>query len=179
MNRPSVVFMDRDGTLIHDAHFISDPGLVRLLPGAAAAVARLNALNIPVVVVSNQSGIARGYFTIEDYEKVRERVEELLRAEGARIDATYMCPHSAEDRCLCRKPRREMFERAVREHGFDASRLMFIGDRWRDVEAFLFYEGARGALVPSEMTPSEERERAERLRITYPDISSALDALLG
>lgn len=171
--------MDRDGTLMRDAHYVSDPALVHLLPGAAAAVARLNALEIPVVVVSNQSGIGRGYFTLEEYEKVRARFEELLHAEGARIDATYICPHSSEDRCICRKPRRDLFERAIGDHKLDASRLIFIGDRWRDVEAFLFYEGARGAMVPSEMTPSEERERAERLRITYPDISSALDSILS
>lgn len=170
--------MDRDGTLIHDAHYISDPALVRLLPGAAEAVARLNSDNIPVVVVSNQSGIARGYFTVDDYEKVRDRFEQLLSASGARIDASYICPHASEDHCICRKPRRELFEKAIRDHDFDRSRLIFIGDRWRDVEPFLFYEGARGAMVPSEMTPTEERERAERLRITYPDLTSALDAVL-
>ncbi len=171
--------MDRDGTLIHDAHYISDPALVRLLPGAAEAVARLNSDNIPVIVVSNQSGIARGYFTMDDYEKVRARFEEMLSAAGGRIDASYICPHSAEDHCICRKPRRELFEKAIRDHDFDRSRLIFIGDRWRDVEPFLFYEGARGAMVPSEMTPTEERERADRLRITYPDLASALDAVLS
>lgn len=179
MTKPSVVFLDRDGTLIHDAHYISDPALVRLLPGAAEAVARLNAGNIPVIVVSNQSGIGRGYFTLEDYEAVCSRFEALLTESGGRIDATYMCPHSSEDHCICRKPRRELFERAIRDHKFDAERLVFIGDRWRDVEPFLFFQGARAGLVPSEMTPSEERERAERLRITYPDITTALDSLLS
>ena len=179
MKSPSVVFFDRDGTLIHDAHYISDPKLVRLLPGAAAAVARLNASNIPVVVVSNQSGIGRGYFTMDDYESVRGRFEELLGAEGAHIDATYICPHSSEDHCPCRKPRRELFHRAIRDHGFDEGRLAFIGDRWRDVEPFLFFEGARAALVPSEMTLAEEKERAERLQITHADISTAMDALLS
>jgi histidinol-phosphate phosphatase family protein len=179
MRSRSVVFLDRDGTLIHDAHYISDPKLVRLLPGAAAAVARLNASKIPAVVVSNQSGIGRGYFTMEDYERVRSRFEELLAAEGAHIDATYICPHSSEDHCICRKPRRELYLRAIRDHKFDEERLAFIGDRWRDVEPFLFFQGARAAMVPSEMTPSEERERAERLKITHPDIQSALDALLS
>lgn len=179
MNRPSVVFLDRDGTLMHDAHYISDPALVRLLPGASASVARLNAEKIPAIVVTNQSGIGRGYFSLEDYDKVQARFEELLANEEAHIDASYICPHSSEDHCLCRKPRRELFERAVREHRFDASRMIFIGDRWRDVEPFLFYEGARGALVPSEMTPTEEHERADRLRITYPDLATALDSLLG
>ena len=179
MRVPSVVFLDRDGTLIHDAHYISDPALVRLLPGAAEAVGRLNALKIPVVIVSNQSGIGRGYFSMEDYEAVRSRFETMLSDGGGRIDATYICPHSSEDHCICRKPRRELFERAIRDHDFDSQRLVFIGDRWRDVEAFLFFQGARAALVPSEMTPTEERERAERLRITYQNINTALDALLS
>lgn len=179
MRKPSVVFLDRDGTLIHDAHYISDPALVRLLPGAAEAVARLNAEQIPAVIVSNQSGIGRGYFTMEDYEKVKARFEELLAEKGAHIDATYICPHSSEVHCICRKPRRELYEQAIRDHHFDTGRLAFIGDRWRDVEPSLFFEGARGRLIPSEMTPSEERERAERLRITCPDLSSALDSLLS
>lgn len=179
MRRPSVVFIDRDGTLIHDAHYISDPALVRLLPGASEVVARLNAEKIPVVLVSNQSGIGRGYFSKDEYEKVRARFEELLGAAGGRIDATYICPHSSEARCICRKPRRELFEQAIREHQLDQSSLVFIGDRWRDVEPFLFYEGARGAMVPSEMTPTEERERAERLRIIYPSLSAALDSFLN
>jgi D-glycero-D-manno-heptose 1,7-bisphosphate phosphatase len=178
MRIPSVVFLDRDGTLIHDAHYISDPALVRLLPGAAEAVARLNSQSIPTVIVSNQSGIGRGYFTMEDYEKVRSRFEELLAEQGAHIDATYICPHSSEVHCLCRKPRRELYELAIREHGFDTTRLAFIGDRWRDVEPSLFFEGARARLVPSEMTPSEERERAERLRLVCPDLQSAVDSLL-
>lgn len=179
MRTPSVVFLDRDGTLIHDAHYISDPALVRILPGAAEAVARLNALKIPAVIVSNQSGIGRGYFTMADYEKVRDRFEALLAEQGAHIDATYICPHSSEVHCICRKPRRELYEQAIREHKFDSTRLAFIGDRWRDVEPSLFFEGARGRMVPSDMTPSEERERAERLRITCPDLKSALDSLLN
>lgn len=179
MRRPSVVFFDRDGTLIHDAHYISDPALVRLLPGASEAVARLNAEKIPVVVVSNQSGLGRGYFTSDDYEKVRVRFEEVLAANGARIDATYICPHSSEAHCICRKPRRGLFEQAIREHQFDTSRLIFLGDRWRDVEPFLFFEGARGGMVPSEMTPAEERERAERLRITFPSLTGALDSFMS
>ncbi len=179
MKAPSVVFIDRDGTLIHDAHYISDPALVRLLPGACEAIARLNASNIPVVLVSNQSGIGRGYFSMEDYEKVNSRFQDLLGTGGARIDATYICPHSSEDHCNCRKPRRELFERAIREHAFDFSRMIFIGDRWRDVEPFLFYPGSAAALVPSEMTLAEEKERADRLHITYPNLTTALDSVLS
>lgn len=179
MSPPSVVFLDRDGTLIHDAHYISDPDLVRLIPGAAKVVASLNRMKIPVILVTNQSGIGRGYFTTEDFEKVSERFRQLLEAEGAHIDATYFCPHSSDAHCKCRKPGRELFERAIREHGLAPDRLAFIGDRWRDIDPVLFYPGARAAMVPSEMTPVEERERAERLGITYPDLKSAVNSMLS
>ncbi|HEY0529048.1 MAG TPA: HAD-IIIA family hydrolase, partial [Gemmatimonadaceae bacterium] len=83
---PQAVFLDRDGTVMEDAHYIKSPDQVRLLPGAAAAVRRINDAAIPVIVVTNQSGIGRGLFGVEDYEAVRSHFEALLRAEGAHID---------------------------------------------------------------------------------------------
>lgn len=179
MTSPSVIFLDRDGTLIRDGHYLSDPGRVEMLGGAAEAVTRLNRANIPVVIVSNQSGIGRGYYSMEDYEIVRTRFEGLLEKAGASVQATYICPHSPEDHCNCRKPLRELFDRAIADYGFDPSRLVFIGDRWRDVDAHLFYPGARAALVPGEMTPAEERARGDTMQITFPDLKSALDSVLA
>ncbi|HEX7239268.1 MAG TPA: HAD-IIIA family hydrolase, partial [Longimicrobiaceae bacterium] len=103
--RPAV-FLDRDGTVIHDAHYLADPEGVRLLPGAAEAVARLNRAGVPVVLVTNQSGIGRGLFSEADFRAVQDRVEALLAAGGARIDAVYHCPHApdADPPCDCRKP---------------------------------------------------------------------------
>ena len=90
---PDAVFFDRDGTLMEDAHYIKSPTQVRLLPGAAAAIRRINEAKIPAIVVANQSGIARGIFTVADYEAVKKQFEGLLAAQGARIDASYYCPH--------------------------------------------------------------------------------------
>ena len=121
MRRASVVFLDRDGTIIRDTHFISDPDHVELIPGAAAAIARLNSAGIPVVIATNQSGIGRGYYGAEEYERVHARVTERLAEEGARVDAAYYCPHAPDlvPPCDCRKPRPGMFERALRDLGAD------------------------------------------------------------
>jgi histidinol-phosphate phosphatase family protein len=158
--RPAA-FLDRDGTIMRDANYVRDPNDVELLPGAAAAIARLNARDIPVVVVTNQSGIARGSLTVADYERVRRRLDELLAAAGARIDATFMCPHHPDitGGCDCRKPGTALYVQAISELRLDAARSLFTGDRWRDVlpaESF----GGFGILLDVTSTPTEDRARA-------------------
>lgn len=132
--RPAV-FLDRDGTLIADTGFVRDPDQVRLLPGVAQAVARLNAAGLPVIVVTNQSGIARGMLTEATYRAVADRVSALLGAEGAHLTATYHCPHypGISGPCACRKPGTLLYERAAEEHGLDLKRSWWIGDRERDI----------------------------------------------
>ena len=132
--RPAV-FLDRDGTVIHDAHYLSDPEGVRLLPGAAESIARLNRAGIPVILVTNQSGIGRGYFTEADFRRVQGKLIRLLAARGARLDAVYHCPHAPGigAPCGCRKPGVGLFERAAKEHGLDPARSWYVGDRVRDV----------------------------------------------
>src|SRR5574338_106156 len=99
-------FLDRDGTLIEDAIYLADPDRMRLLPGAAAAVRELNAHDVLAIVVTNQSGIAQGLLTEAQYEATRQRLDALLAERGARIDASYHCPHhpSVSGSCDCRKP---------------------------------------------------------------------------
>jgi histidinol-phosphate phosphatase family protein len=159
----AAVFLDRDGTIIHDVDYVRDPEAAVLLPGAAAAIAQLNASGMPVVVVTNQSGIARGLLTEADYDAVRERVDELLGAQGARIDATYVCPHHPDytGPCKCRKPATLLYRRAASEHGFDLAHSTYIGDRWRDVAPALDL-GGRGILVAGPSTPAADLERAQR-----------------
>ncbi|MBV9773562.1 MAG: HAD family hydrolase, partial [Gemmatimonadetes bacterium] len=127
------VFLDRDGTVIHDAEYLSDPAGVRLMPGAGEAVARLNRAGIPVVLVTNQSGIGRGYFTEADFRAVQARLAEVLAAAGARLDAVYYCPHGPDDGCDCRKPALGLWLRAAREMGLDLERSWYVGDRARDL----------------------------------------------
>ena len=177
--RPAA-FLDRDGTVIADTHYVARPEQVELLPGAAKAIARLNARGVPVIVVSNQSGIARGYFTYEEHERVQAQVEALLAVAGARIDAVYICPHhpGAGDACECRKPGTLLFRRAIAEHDLEPARSWFVGDRWRDVapaEAL----GGRAIMVPGPETPPAERARAAEQGIIAHTLSAAVDRILA
>ena len=174
------VFLDRDGTVAEDADYISRPEDVRLLPGAADAIGTLNDAGVPVVIVSNQSGIGRGYFTYEAFERVQARVEELLAVRGAHLDAIYICPHAPSDEspCACRKPKVELFERAARDHGLDVTRSWYVGDRWRDVEPARTLGGS-GILIPAESTPPAELERARSLGMVRRSLGDVVQEIIG
>ena len=181
MNRGRVgAFLDRDGTIIHDANYVRDPNDVALLPGAAAAIAKLNHAGVVVVVVTNQSGIARGWLSTDDYEAVRRRIDELLAPEEARIDATYVCPHFPEitGSCDCRKPALKLFRDAITDLGIDASRSVFVGDRWRDVAPAAAL-GGRPIFLDVSSSPAADRERvrAEGLEIAH-SLGEAVDRFL-
>jgi histidinol-phosphate phosphatase family protein len=160
--RPQAALLDRDGTLIVDHHYLNDPARVELLPGAAEAIRRLAQAGIPSIVCTNQSGIARGAISLEQYRTVRRRVEELLAAEGAALLDTFSCPHHPEitGPCACRKPETGLYERAAALHRLDLSRCLYAGDRYRDVAASTVYHG-RGIFVESRVSPPEDRARAE------------------
>ena len=133
MSRRRVVLLDRDGTLIVDRHFLADPEDVTLLPGAVEGLRRLSALGLGLVVVSNQSGVGRGYFGLAEVERVNARMVALLAADGVRLDGLYYCAHAPEVGCACRKPKPGMVARAACEIGFDPARAYVIGDRDVDV----------------------------------------------
>jgi D-glycero-D-manno-heptose 1,7-bisphosphate phosphatase len=179
--RPDAVFLDRDGTVMEDAHYIKSPDQVRLIPGAAAAVKRINDANVPAIVITNQSGIARGIFKLEDYEAVRQHFESLLEAEGAHIDASYFCPHhpTTTGECDCRKPGTAMFEAAIRDFKLDPKNVAYIGDRWRDVAASKKL-GGRGIMISSHMTTDEDRRKAQGDGIeTAASLGAAVEMLFG
>jgi D-glycero-D-manno-heptose 1,7-bisphosphate phosphatase len=159
---PDAVFLDRDGTIMEDAHYIKSPTQVRLIPAAASAVKRINDAGVPAIVITNQSGLGRGLFTIDDYEAVRRQFESLLEAEGAHIDASYFCPEhpSAKGPTGCRKPGTKMFEDAIRDFRLDARNVAYVGDRWRDVAASKQL-GGRGIMIASPMTTDEDRRKAQ------------------
>jgi D-glycero-D-manno-heptose 1,7-bisphosphate phosphatase len=161
LHAPTTVFLDRDGTIIRDVSYLSHPNAVELLPGAAGAIAQLNTSGIPVIVVTNQSGIARGRFTLEDYLLTERRLDELLAAHGAHIDATYFCPDHPDftGPCACRKPGTLLFERAAVEHALDMRSPAFIGDRWRDLEPFHAL-GGTPIMIVGPNTPPDDAARA-------------------
>jgi D-glycero-D-manno-heptose 1,7-bisphosphate phosphatase len=139
--RPGV-FLDRDGTINEQMGYINHLSRFHLLPRVGPAIRLLNENNIPVAVVSNQSGLARGYFPPELLAAVHDRMQRLLAEEGARLDGVYVCPHHPDAavsayrlQCECRKPKIGLFTKAAAELGIDLARSYVVGDRWSDVRA--------------------------------------------
>lgn len=180
MSRRPAAFLDRDGTIIHDASYVRDPDDVVLLDGAADAIKSLNARGVAVIVVTNQSGIARGSLTADDYRLVHERLVALLAEDGARLDDTYMCPHHPDitGPCECRKPGLLLYRRAIEEHGIDPARSLFTGDRWRDVAAAEDL-GGLGIMLDVASTPPEDHKRARiEGALTARSLREAVDRYL-
>ena len=145
--RPAV-FLDRDGTVIEDKGFLADPAGVRILPTVVDALRLLRAHGFATVVVSNQSGIARGYFDDDVVRAVNDEIARRLAASGVAIDGWYWCSHYQQD-CACRKPAPGLVERAVVEHELDITggRGAVVGDRGSDV-ALAHAVGLPGIVVP-------------------------------
>lgn len=156
------LFADRDGTLIHDAHYLRDPSLVELLPGAVGLLRAFAEAGWALVVVTNQSGIAQGIVTEANYLAVRARLDALLAEQGVRLDLTKHCPHHPDRSgpCRCRKPGTLMYEEAAEALGLDLAGSVYVGDRWRDVAPALA-KGGRGFLVRSPDTPEADWARAK------------------
>ncbi len=133
--RIRLVLLDRDGTLNVDTHYLSEPDQVHLLPGVVEGLIRMRELGLKLAVVSNQSGIARGYYTREAVEGVNARLVELLRAAGAGVDSVHYCPHQLSDECGCRKPKTGLLEEAARVNDVPLASAVMIGDNYSDLEA--------------------------------------------
>lgn len=136
------VFLDRDGTLVEPRHYPSRPEQLVLYPGLGPGLRRLQAVGYKLVVITNQSGLARGYFTEDDLDAMHAHLRAMLAREGVTLDAIYHCPHHPDGaipalavRCACRKPAPGMLQRAAAEHGLDLAASWFVGDILDDVEA--------------------------------------------
>jgi D-glycero-D-manno-heptose 1,7-bisphosphate phosphatase len=147
------VFLDRDGTMIEDVGYLDSLSRIALYPWTVDAIRMLNRAAVPVVVVTNQSGIARGMFSEAFVGETHRNLDARLAAGGARVDAYYYCPHHPDGRidrytrrCDCRKPGRAMIDRAAADHGLDPARSFVVGDTWLDVQLGRAV-GARAILV--------------------------------
>ncbi|WP_372459330.1 D-glycero-alpha-D-manno-heptose-1,7-bisphosphate 7-phosphatase, partial [Streptomyces huiliensis] len=168
---PAAVLFDRDGTLVRDVPYNGDPARVVPAPGARQAVAALRRLGVPLGVISNQSGVARGLLTPAQVDRVNARVERLL----GRFDVWAVCPHGPHDGCPCRKPAPGLVLTAARALGVDPEDCVVIGDIGSDMEAAAA-AGASGVLVPTRATRLEEVARAARWA---PDLPTAVRGLLA
>jgi D-glycero-D-manno-heptose 1,7-bisphosphate phosphatase len=149
----TAVFLDRDDTIIRDPGYLSDPAGIDILPGAAEAICVLNESGIPSIIITNQSGIARGFFTEETLEAIHKRLTDLLAGQGAKIDAIYSCPHHPEGireeyriACTCRKPQPGLLLRAAEDFGLDLMHCYLVGDKPIDIET-IHKVGGKGILV--------------------------------
>ena len=163
------VFLDRDGTIGEELGYVNHIDRFQIFPYAAEAIRELNQAKIPVVVVTNQSGIARNIFPESLVHEVHKKMIAELAAGGARVDAIYFCPHKSEDACECRKPNPGLLDRAAREHALDLAGSWIVGDRYADLEMG-HAVGARGILV---MT-GYGRGEYELHRATWPRQPDAL-----
>jgi D,D-heptose 1,7-bisphosphate phosphatase len=129
------VFLDRDGTIARDVVYCRRVEDFEILPGVPGAIRMLNRHNFKVVVITNQSGIARGYFTEDTLSRINEHMKKELAGHGARIDAIYYCSHHPDDNCACRKPKPGLILQAAREHDIETGLSYMVGDAIKDVEA--------------------------------------------
>ena len=181
LNKRPAVFLDRDGTLNLEVDYLRRPEDVVLIPGAAGAIARLNEKNIPVIVVTNQSGIGRGLFGWQDYQSVMKKIDELLAHLGARIDDAYACPfhedadgeHRHADH-PDRKPNPGMILKAAEKHHIDLGRSWMIGDKEIDLVAGRS-AGCRAALVLTGYGKNVEPELAD---LVADDLGQAIERIL-
>lgn len=146
--RRRAAFLDRDGTLIMERHYLADPAGVELIAGVGNALRELRRAGYALIVVTNQSGLARGLIRPEEYAAVELRVAELLAGEGVDLDGVYHCPHHPDHTgtCDCRKPGLGLYRRAAAEHGVELAGSLYVGDRESDVLPALAL-GGTGYLV--------------------------------
>lgn len=176
------IFLDRDGTLNPDPGYIKSPDQFELFPGVPTALASLKRAGARLILVTNQSGIARGLLSRHDLDAVHQKLTRLLDGAGASLDGIYVCPHHPDDGCACRKPNRGMIDQAVRELGVNLDRSYLIGDHLRDIE-LAKRVGSRSILVTTGVVSPQE---AEQLNVSgvAPDVivsslTEAVDWLLS
>jgi len=176
MSGSPVVALDRDGTIIVERNYLADPDGVELLPGAPEGIRRLRELGCTILVVSNQSGVGRGFFDLATVERVNARMAELLAREGASIDGIYVCPHAPEEGCGCRKPRTGLLDRAAEDYGFEPSSLFVIGDNVCDMELGAM-AGAITILVRTGYGARVENDRACEFHHAADDLRGAAEVI--
>jgi D-glycero-D-manno-heptose 1,7-bisphosphate phosphatase len=181
------VFLDRDGTINEEVNYLGDPALLKLTPGAAKAICLLNSHNIPVIVVTNQAGIARGYFNEAQMHLVHQALDLILAPDNAKIDAYYFCPHHPtagigeyKTNCSCRKPNPGMLHQAAQDLHLDLSQSYLVGDKLTDIQAGNL-AGCQTVLVETGYGKAESKTKQDEIkpdRIAL-DLLDAIDWILA
>ena len=160
------VFIDRDGTINVNVEYLDDPEDFKMYPNVAKGIKLLNRSGFKVIVVTNQSGIARGFFSEKTLGRIHQRVRDDLSKKGAFVDAIYYCPHHPNDGCNCRKPNTGLFQQAIRELNIDVKRSFIIGDRMLDIEAG-YKIGCKTVLVPENKEKIEKEMKESNIEPDY------------
>ena len=174
--RPAV-FLDRDGTINDDTGYIDSPGRLVLIGGASSAIKKLNLKGFRAVVITNQSGVGRGYFSKEASDAVNKRLEEILKKQGAHLDAIYYCPHHPDDNCECRKPGTGLLEKAKRDFNIDFKKSYVVGDKASDVEIAKNI-GCKGILVLTGMGKDEKKKLKSVPSYIADDLKDAVEWII-
>ena len=179
MSARPAVFLDRDGTIVHDVHYLSRPEQLALMSGATEAMQRMAAAGLPLVVITNQSGIGRGMLTEADFTVITATLDAMLATHGVTLLATYHCPDTPDvpQAESCRKPGDGMYRRAAADHDLDLSRSFYIGDRWRDIAAAVTH-GGTGILVPTQDTSFTDLSKAKDDALVATTLGAAADRVL-
>jgi D-glycero-D-manno-heptose 1,7-bisphosphate phosphatase len=176
------VFLDRDGTVAGEVGYVNHIERFNIFPFAAAAIRRLNEARVPVIVVTNQSGVARGFFPESLIGEIHQKMSKQLALGGARVDGIYYCPHIREHNCRCRKPFPGMLEQAAKEHGLELAGSTLVSDRYDDI-SMAHGAGCKGILVLSGYGRGEyewNRSRWPRMPDhVVEDLGMAVEIVLG
>jgi histidinol-phosphate phosphatase family protein len=171
------VFLDRDGTICKDVHYMSSPDQLELLPGVVEGISLLNSLGLKVIIVTNQSGIARGYFTEEALNEIHQKMLKMLSERGARIDGIYYCPHHPSEGCECRKPKIGLLLKAAQDFKLDLKNCFMIGDKCIDVQAGR-NAGCTTILIPSTETEKEIIPQPDYIAANFYEAAKIIERLL-
>lgn len=175
LSSKKAVFLDRDGTIIEEVNFLSDPDQVNLFTGTLEALRSLKDAGYLIIVVTNQSGVGRGFFSEDDVHAVHARIQELTKDA---VDAFYFCPHLPDDGCECRKPGDGMMRQAAMEFGIDLTNSWIIGDKSLDVRAGNF-AGIKSILVRTGYGSSHEPDASADTFFIADEILSAAEFILS
>jgi D-glycero-D-manno-heptose 1,7-bisphosphate phosphatase len=173
-----VVILDRDGTLVIDRGYLSDPAGLEFEPGAAEGMKWLYSRGYRLVVITNQSGVGRGFFAIEQVEAMNERLNAMADEAGVKLAGIYYCPHAPDDGCDCRKPALGLMTRAASELGFDPASAIMIGDKESDME-FGRRAGATTVLIAAGALAAHVRTEPDIIAPNLMEAARAIIALRG
>lgn len=157
--KEKAIFLDRDGTLNEEVDFLHEKEKMKLIPGTVEALKILQEKGFLLIVISNQSGVARGYFTMHEVCEVNDYMKECLEKEQVHIQKFYCCPHGPNDDCECRKPRTGLYQQAILDFHIDAAKSYLVGDKVSDIKAAFSLGAGYGLLLSGHDISKEEQER--------------------